>query len=122
MHVALWIAQVVLALAFFAASYPKLTTPAGMLAEAPTGVLLTRFIGICEFLGALGLLVPAATRIKPILTPYAAIGLCAVMVLATGFHAVRGEYGSMPVTIVLGLIAVFIAWGRLKKAPIAPRR
>ena len=122
MHVVLWIAQVVLALAFFAAAFPKLATPAALLAEAPTGVLLTRFIGICEFLGAFGLVVPAATRIKPILTPYAAIGLCAIMVLATVFHAVRAEYASMPVTIVLGVVAAFIAWGRLKKAPIAPRR
>lgn len=121
MHVALWIAQVVLALAFFAACYPKLTAPADMLAASPTGVLLTRFIGVCEFLGALGLLLPAATRIKPILTPYAAIGLCAIMVLATGFHAVRGEFSAMPTTIILGLVAAFIAWGRLKKAPIAPR-
>ena len=49
----------------------------------------------CEMLG---LILPSATRIKPILTPYAAIGLATIVVLATGFHAVRGEYSALPVS------------------------
>ena len=121
MHIALWIAQVLLALAFIAAAVPKLTMPSEMLTATPTGVGLTRFIGVCELLGALGLILPSATRIKPILTPYAAIGLATIVVLATGFHAVRGEYSALPTTIILAAIGIFIAWGRLKKAPIAPR-
>jgi hypothetical protein len=80
-----------------------------------------RFIGVVEVLGALGLILPAATRIKPSLTPLAAIGLTTVMVLASLMHLARGEVQMLPVTAVLGGMAAFVAWGRSRKAPIAPR-
>jgi hypothetical protein len=61
------------------------------------------------------------TRILPRLTPLAAIGFFTILVLATGFHIVRGEFTYLPVTIGLALVALFVAWGRLKAAPITPR-
>jgi hypothetical protein len=67
------------------------------------------------------LILPAATRIKPSLTPLAAIGLTTVMALASITHLVRGEVQMLPVTILLGGLAAFVAWGRSRKAPIAPR-
>ena len=48
------------------------------------------FIGVCEFLGGVGLI--AMTGVKPKLTPFAAFGLTLVMILAAVFHIVRGEY------------------------------
>jgi len=80
-----------------------------------------RFIGVVEVLGALGVVVPAATRIKPSLTPLAALGLTTVMVLASLTHLARGEVQMLPITIVLATLAAFVAWGRFRKAPIAPR-
>jgi putative oxidoreductase len=44
-----------------------------------------------------------------------------VMVLAALFHASRGEWASLPVNVVIGALAGFVAWGRLKRAPIAAR-
>ena len=82
---------------------------------------LVRFIGVSEVAGALGLILPALTRRLPGLTPLAGLGLCIVMVLATGFHLMRAEYSAMPMTIVIGAVAAFVAWGRWTKAPIAPR-
>jgi hypothetical protein len=41
-------------------------------------------IGICEVLGALGLVLPGPTRIHPGLAPLAAAGLVVIMVGATG--------------------------------------
>jgi hypothetical protein len=64
----------------------------------------------------------AQTRIKPVLTAWAGVGLAAVMVLATLFHLSRGEVNKLPVTVVLGGIATFIAWGRFRKARIPSRR
>lgn len=83
---------------------------------------LARFIGIAELAGAIGLVAPAATRIAPMLTPMAALGLLVVMVLAAGFHVLRGELHAVPVNVVLGSLAAFVAWGRLRKLPIEPRR
>ena len=88
---------------------------------AAVPVALVRFIGASELAGAIGLLLPAATRIKPVLTPLAALGLVTVMVLAAGFHVTRGEFSVLPVNAVLGGLAAFVAWGRTRGAPIRSR-
>ena len=127
MNIALWALQLLLALLFGFAGFLKSTAPISQLAQtgitwAPDlPVALVRFIGIAELAGALGLILPAATRIAPSLTPLAAAGLTLVMLLATIFHVARGEMMNVPMTLILGLIAATIAWGRLRKAPIAPR-
>jgi putative oxidoreductase len=125
-HFALWVVQILLALFFGMVGAMKLTQPIDVLAAnmrwpGDVPALLVRFIGLCELLAAIGLLLPAATRIKPALTPLAALGLVTVMALAVLFHCVRGEFGALPVLIVLGGLAAFVAWGRIRKAPIVPR-
>jgi hypothetical protein len=82
---------------------------------------LVRFIGLSEVLGAVGLVLPAALRIQPRLTGFAGVGLLVVMVLAAGFHVVQGDAAHMAPAVVLGALSAFVAWGRLVKAPIAPR-
>ena len=72
------------------------------------------FIGVCEGLGGIGLIVPAMTRVAPRLTPITAAGLAIIMILAAGFHIARGEYSFfLPINLVLGGVAAFIAYGRL---------
>ena len=66
-------------------------------------------------------ILPAATRIKPWLTPLAGAGLTVIMVLAAIFHATRGEWPMIGINATLGGLAAFIAWGRFKKAPIRAR-
>ena len=122
----LWVGQVLLALLFAGAGFAKAATPLDELAvalpyTADLPGLLVRFIGVSEMAGALGLILPALTRIRPHLTPLAAFGLLTIMGLATVFHLVRGEFTDMPVTIVIGALAGVVAWGRLRKAPITPR-
>lgn len=126
LHIALWVAQGLLAAAFLAAGQGKIFTSAADLAQripwvAETGTGLVRFIGLSEWAGAFGLILPSATRIAPKLTVAAALGLVVVMLLAAGFHVMRGEAGFVPVNLLLGGIAGFIAWGRLRGAPIAGR-
>lgn len=82
---------------------------------------LVRFIGISEFLGAIGLVLPSLLRIKPHLTVWAAVGLAITMVLALIFHVFKGEVSVIGINIFLGLVAAFIAWGRSRKAPILPK-
>lgn len=126
LHVGLWVAQGLLALAFLASGAMKVSMPMETLqAQMPwvSGSLggLVRFIGTVEALGAIGVVLPAATRIKPVLTPLAALGLATVMLLASLTHLSRGELGVVPVTVTLGAIALFVAWGRHRAAPIAER-
>jgi uncharacterized membrane protein YphA (DoxX/SURF4 family) len=126
MRIALWIVQSVLALAFLGAGFTKTFTPLDELAAAMPWVadvpsFLPRFIGVAEILGAVGLVLPAATRILPRLTPLAAMGLMTVMVLAAGFHVSRGEFEGLVPNAVLFALSAFVAWGRTKRAPIEPR-
>jgi putative oxidoreductase len=102
LNVALWSMQFLLAAMFGMAGYMKLSQPISQLAamlpfaaQVPEG--LVRFIGAAELAGALGLILPAATRILPVLTPLAASGLLLIMVLASGFHISRGEISNLPI-------------------------
>jgi uncharacterized membrane protein YphA (DoxX/SURF4 family) len=126
LNIGLWTTQVLLAAAFFMAGSGKATAPIAELATKMAWVTalpegMVRFIGTAEMLGAIGLLLPALTRIKPWLTPLAAAGLVVIMALAIPFHISRGEAPFTLVNAVLGGLAAFVAWGRFKKAPIAPR-
>jgi uncharacterized membrane protein YphA (DoxX/SURF4 family) len=117
MNIFLWILQVLLALAFLGSGAMKLITPKKKLRERTPYVddfsePTVKFIGAVEVLGALGLILPAATGIAPILTPLAATGLAIVMILAAVVHLRRGETKQAPVNVVLLLIAAVIAWGR----------
>jgi len=78
------------------------------------------FIGVCEVLGGVGLILPAMTRVKPKLTPLAAAGLTLTMILAAGFHLTRGEYVLVPANLVLAAVSVFVAAGRWNLRRIAP--
>jgi uncharacterized membrane protein YphA (DoxX/SURF4 family) len=125
-RIALWAAQLLLAGMFLMAGVMKISTPMADLAQqlawtASTPEALVRFIGLAEIAGAIGLVLPALTRIKPILTAWAAVGLLTIMVLASAMHTVRGELGALPLNAVLGGLAALVAWGRFRWAPIAPR-
>jgi putative oxidoreductase len=125
-NVALWIVQVLLAAAFGMAGIMKTTAPIAELAQKmvwPGAVPapLVRFIGASEFAAALGFILPAATRIRPRLTPLAGTGIVVIMLLASIFHVTRGEFQALPFNLVLGALAAFVAWGRFRKAPIAAR-
>lgn len=126
LNISLWIAQVLLGGMFLMAGITKSTTPVEQLyvsypwtKEVSEGMV--RFIGISELLAAIGLLLPSILRIKPVLTPIAALGLVLIMLLAMGYHIKHAEYAVIGFNLVLGAIAVFIAWGRFKKAPIIAR-
>ena len=123
---ALWAAQIVLAGMFALAGFMKATLPPVELVKqmpyaADLPLALMRFIGASELAGALGVILPAATRIRPGLTPLAAAALLTVMILASAFHLSRGETYALPINAGLGLLAAFVAWGRYKAAPIAAR-
>jgi uncharacterized membrane protein YphA (DoxX/SURF4 family) len=118
MNLALWIIAIVLAVVFLGSGLMKQFVPKDKLVTAgqgwaqdysPTNI---RLIGVAEILGAIGLVVPAATHIAPMLVPLAAVGLALVMAGAVAVHARRKETMNIAVNVVLIALAVFVAWGR----------
>jgi len=118
MNLALWIVQALLACLFLWAGGMKLILPLEQLA-GPVQMpgLFLRFIGVCEFLGGLGLVLPGLLRIRPGLTPLAAAGLVIIMIGATVITLTTGGGASVLIPLVVGILAAFIAYGRWRLAP-----
>ena len=123
MNIALWIVQILLALLFLFASGTKLLLPIETLTAMgpPNQVilpgLLLRFIGVCEVLGALGLVLPGLLRIRPKLTPLAAAGLLIIMIGATIITIMGPGVGAAVPAVVVGLLCAFVAYGRTSLRP-----
>jgi len=118
MNYALWIVQGLLAALFLFAGGMKLVLPLEKLTGPfPLPGLFIRFIGVCEVLGALGLILPGLLRIRPGLTPLAAAGLVIIMIGATVLTLLGGELTAAVVSAVVGLLAAFVAYGRWRLAP-----
>jgi uncharacterized membrane protein YphA (DoxX/SURF4 family) len=122
MGIALWVVQVLLALAFLGAGAMKLSQPKEKLLKNMAWVEdfsqgTVRLIGALEVVGAIGVVVPALTGILPWLTPLAALGLVLLMIGAALTHLRRTEYGNVAVNAVLLVLAAFVAYGRFFVLP-----
>jgi hypothetical protein len=123
MRIVLWVLQFLLAAAFLAHGWLLLAPPASLIAQmnASMAPWFRIFLGYAEVLAAVGLTLPGITRVLPWLVPCAAVGIMIVMISATVFHVVRGELSSAGVTLILLVIASFVAYMRWKVMPIQPR-
>jgi hypothetical protein len=81
-------------------------------AQMPLLGLFVRFIGVAEVAGALGLILPGLLRIQRGLTPLAACGLVIIMIGAVVVTLAIGGGASAQVPLVVGLLAVAVAYGR----------
>ncbi len=120
MNIALWVVQILLALAFVMAGGMKASMPAEKLKARSKSVApgLMRLVGSLEVLGAVGLIVPAATGILPWLTPVAALCLVLTMIGAIVLHLSRKETKAAMSPFILLLLALVIVFGRFMLAPI----
>ena len=126
LNIALWVAQWELAALFLLSGALKTTLPIAKLSallpwtgDAP--LAFVRFVGVSELLGAVGLLLPALLRIKPQLTPWAAIGLAVILLLSIPFHIQRGEALAVVPNMLHLAAAIFVAWGRFGRASVQPK-
>jgi hypothetical protein len=118
MTYALWIVQGLLALLFLGAGGIKLVLPLEKLTgPIPLPGLFVRFIGVAEVLGAIGLILPGLLRIRPGLTPLAAAGLVIIMIGATVITLAGGDVAAALLSLVVGLLSAFVAYGRWRRAP-----
>ena len=117
MIVLLSIVQWLLAALFVFAGGLKLILPLDkMTGPVPMPGFFLRFIGVAETLGGLGLVLPGLFQIRPGLTPLAAGGLLIIMIGATVLNLVGHNVGAALVSVVVGLLLVFVLWGRMRRA------
>jgi len=123
MNILLWVLQALLAAAFLAHGLLLLMPPpdiaAQMYASLPRWFWV--FLGVAEVAAAIGITLPGAARIQPWLVPAAAAGIMIVMVSATIWHVVRGEFSSAVVTLVLLVMATYVAYMRWRVHAIPAR-
>ena len=116
MNIVLWIIQILLALLFLFSGITKLL-PIITLPPPPPGMWIPpmwflKFIGLCEFLGALGLVLPGLFHRQQYLTVWAAIGLTIIMIGAVVMTAMAMGVAGAVTPLIVGLLCVFVAYGR----------
>jgi hypothetical protein len=118
----LWILQVLLALFFALASgAPKLLLPAEALPmPIPLPQSFLWFIGTCEVLGALGLILPGLTHVQTRLTPIAAGFLVLLTICAATYQLLAAQPANAVFALVIGALAACVAYGRTRIAPLTP--
>jgi uncharacterized membrane protein YphA (DoxX/SURF4 family) len=119
MNLSLWIITGLLAVLFLVAGVNKLILPKEKLAALPGGGWVEDFsagavkaIGALEVLAVVGLILPAALDIAPVLVPLAAVGLVLVMVGAIITRLRRHEVKVIVAELAYLAMAGFVAWGR----------
>ncbi|HEX6717367.1 MAG TPA: DoxX family protein [Pyrinomonadaceae bacterium] len=124
MNILLWIIQILLTLLFLFSGGTKLVLPAETLqAMGPPNQIIfpgwfLKFIGLCEVLGALGLVLPGLLRRQQHLTTIAAIGLTIIMIGAVIVTTIGPGFTMAITPLVVGLLCVFVAYGRWKLRPL----
>ena len=124
MAYALWIIQTLLGLLFlFSGSMKFVMSVAEMTKDMPAmpGWFL-HFIGVMEILGGFGLILPSFLRIRPGLTPLAAACLVIIMSGATAITLGTMGIGRAMLPLIVGILCVFVGYGRWRLAPLSPRR
>jgi DoxX-like family len=119
MNIVLWIIQGLLTAVFLFAGGVKFAIPIAQMTKG-TGLpgWFLHFVGVCEILGALGLILPGITRIRTGLTPLAASGLVIIMIGATWVSIAEMGVKAGVTPCVVGLFAAFVAYARWKVAPL----
>lgn len=118
MNIVLWILQVLLGLMFLFAGGTKFYYSAAQMAamSPPNSIMLPdlfiKFIGACEILGALGLILPGLLKIRRQLTPLAAFGLFIIMIGAVVISIAGPGVGAAIPALVLALLLAFVFYGR----------
>jgi uncharacterized membrane protein YphA (DoxX/SURF4 family) len=118
MNIVLWIIAGLLAAGFLASGLMKVAQPkekltaSGMAWTADFSVGAVKTIGGLEIVAAIGLILPGALNIAPVLVPLAALGLVLVMVGAMVVHSRRKEPQGIVTNVVLLVLAAVVVWGR----------
>lgn len=116
MNTLLWVVQGVLAALYVVAGLGKVMGQGPGLEQAMPGFSLglIRMVGLGEAVVALGLVIPAVVRSWAAVAGWAGAILAAEAALFVAYHLGHRAYMPAGASVVLGLLATFVAWGRLK--------
>jgi uncharacterized membrane protein YphA (DoxX/SURF4 family) len=111
---ALWTIQILLALLYLFSGSMKFVMPVAKMNEGAVKFpgLFYHFIGTCEVLGGLGLILPGLTGIRRGLTPLAAAGLLIIMIGATTVTLMDGMGIVALLPFIVGVLVAIVAYGR----------
>ena len=114
MLIALWITAALLTLAYLGAGGTKVVRSQRALADVMpwtthASAVQVKIVGALELLGALGVILPLATGLAPVITAIAAVCLALVQVVAIGIHIRLHDTKSLPANVLLLLLAVAVA-------------
>ena len=122
MNIFLWVLQVALAFlcisggAFQIFKIEQLKKNVASMRALPRG--LWAFLGAFECLAGLGLTLPGATNVLPVLTPIAAAAVAAESVLVSAFYIYYGDFSPMIYSVAMAIMAAFISYGRFALKPL----
>jgi uncharacterized membrane protein YphA (DoxX/SURF4 family) len=122
MNTLLWIAQALLAVAFLYSGINKAFLPKEeVIAKGQTGIVDiprpgVRWIGASEILGSIGIIIPWALNILPILTPITAVCFAAIMTMAVPIHHRLNEPRNVITNLFLLALALFVSWFRFRQS------
>lgn len=119
MNLTLWIIAGLLAVVFLVGGASKLFVPKEKLAALHAGRWVedvsagaVKALGVLDVLAAVGLILPAALDIAPVLVPLAAVGVVLLMVGAVITRLHSHLAGTIVPDLAYLALAVFVAWGR----------
>jgi len=120
MNTILWIIQSLLAAAFIMPGFGKLSGSrqqhiADGHIKPGASLIPIRILGILEWLGCIGIIVPWLTGIMPVLTPIAASGFCLIMAAGLINHTLKKEYKMLPLLTAIFILAAIVAYFRFKQ-------
>ena len=122
MNIVLWIIQILLALLFLFSGITKLLPIITMPPPPPNmwipPIWFLKFIGLCELLGGLGLLLPGLFHRQQYLTVLAALGLLIIMIGAVVITVPTMGVGGAVIPLITGILCAFVAYGRSKLRPL----
>jgi putative oxidoreductase len=117
MNTTLWITQIILSIMMLVVGFMKTFFPINKLNKFSWTVrrskAFVRFVGISEVLIGIGLILPVWTGILPVLTGYAALSVCTIMILAIVEHIQNNELYEIWKNVMIILLAGFVTVGRL---------
>jgi uncharacterized membrane protein len=125
MNILLWVLQILLGLYFIFVGVLHFIIPPDLPAQMAWMYELSPALhwisGTAEILGGLGLILPGIFKIQTRLTWIAAWGLALVMIGAMVYHLSRGETGNIVTNIIILILLIIVAYGRMRLRPLTDR-
>jgi uncharacterized membrane protein YphA (DoxX/SURF4 family) len=120
MNAVLWVMQGLLAAMFVMSGFGKISNTkeqhiADRHIKPGSSVIPIRILGVLEWLGCIGIIVPLLTGIMPLLTPVSAVCFGLIMIAALINHVLRKEYKMLPLLTTILLLAAIVAYFRFSE-------